>query len=181
MKGQFVGLAALLVACSPKKEVQEPIIPEIKLPEQIRVETEPQPQEEKEKSSNEYSNLGEECSQITLEYGSYPVRMKGWDAKYDVKIWDSRKDCYLSLSTSNISAEIADNGCDNTTDSIRIAELLYKDFSISLRLERAELESLGYQKYFDRLLEEGQQFVCPENKRRLQEYLLKKVLESGNK
>lgn len=180
MKEQFVGLAALLVACFPKKEVREPIIPEITLPEPVMVEPEPKPQEEK--SSNQYRNLGEICSQITLKQGQYSVKMKEWDALYAIDERASGKNCYLILRMPGIKAEINDQNCDNKVEVIYIED--YSSPSLirdNFRLGREDLESLGYKKHSERLLEEAQQFACPENERRLHEYMLKKVFEKEKK
>lgn len=184
MKKQIVGLAVLLSACTPQKEVLIPkvTIPEIKLQERVVAEAEPEPQKDDETapSDNEYRNLGESCNQVQLESGKYPVKMKGWDATYNVSVWDRAKDCFLVISNSEITAQLVDSDCDNTTNRVDIEEEYSPSRNrINLSLDRATLEHFGYKKSFDRLLEDAQQFVCPENKGRLQEYLLKKVLETG--
>src|SRR3989344_5215399 len=155
MKKRLIGLAALLAACSPH---------------------------------NEYRNLGEQCGQIQLERGTYPVKKEGWDAIYTVQTWDSGKNCYLALSNPELSVEMRDDDCDNTIDRIGVEEYPLVEYRIGLRgdridlsLDRAALSRLGYTKPFDKILEEAQQFACPENKRHLEEYLLKRVLEIGNK
>ena len=181
MKRQIIGLTALLaIACSSQKENH---IPEVKIPEIILqqkiIEEEPIPQAEETPVNNEYHNLGKQCSQIKLQSGKYPVKMKNWDALYTVDEWNSNKNCYLVLRMPRVMATISDQGCDNNVDGLNLEDHgsppLHRD---TIRLTRDDLERLGYKKQLERLLDEAQQFACPENEERLHHYLLKKVLET---
>ena len=177
----MIGLAALLSACSSQREIKEPVIPNIIIEERAVEETESESPKDNEKfTSNNYRKLGKECNQINLESGAYLVKIEGQYAFYRIDTWStssaSGKSCNLFLTTPDVSAIITDEGCDNSTDEVSI-DIHRTEGRIGGRIKRSILESLGYHKQFDRLVEKAQQFACSENKYLFQKYLLEKVLE----
>ena len=183
---KLIGLTALLAsACSSQKEIKDPVIPNIIIQEREE-ETASEPQKDDQRFiSNDYQNLGEECSKINLESGVYLVKMEGQYAFYRIDVWSSAsgsasgKSCTLFLTTPDISATVTDEDCDNSADEV-IVDIHRTEGRIGGRIKRSTLESLGYHKHLDQLIEKAQQFACSENKYLFQKYLLEKVLEKEN-
>lgn len=165
MRNKIFGLA-LLIGCSPK-EVRDPIIPSITISgENTTIEEIAQ----EDNSTMETPYQAKKCQEPKLEKGTYFIEFNHGAKKY-FNITDFG--CSLYFEHTMLST-IVDENCDGFVDEL----FIFSSSDLPHKFDRETLEKKRYTKKLDRILQDAQQFVCPENRATTEEYLFQEVLKN---
>lgn len=167
MRSNIIGLAALVVACSPPK-VRDPVIPKITISGQNTIIEEIP--EGNNNSTLETPYQAKRCQEPKLEQGTYFIEFNHGAKKY-FNISDFGCSLYFEHTMLSI---IHDKNCDEFVDEL----LIFSSSDLPHKFDRETLEKKDYTKKLDRLLQDAEQFVCPENRAATEEYLLQEILKN---
>lgn len=176
MRKELELVALLTINCAPQKEMEIPDIPKIEI---SSTNTEIKEQE------NSYNETYQPkiCQKIDLQVGLYFIKFNEEEkrfynvgTRYPYFSEDGDLDskyCTLNFIDAFLS-HIVDEDCNNLADKW----IVYPASDRWITYDQEDLKEKGLFERFNQLLKDAQQYVCPENKEKSKELMLKEILKN---